>query len=517
MAIVAGAAFQTNPRGSWATLPPMPAARQEVSTAVLDGKIYVIAGFTGSGGNTDNVYVYDPRNPGWMTAANLPIATNHNAAAVAAGKLYAFGGTSNRCFVYNPQSNSWSDVAPMRFQHANTAAVAVIDERIYVAGGNGPNMNQTELEVYDPAMNAWTQLASMNVPRNHTAGGVIDGKFYVAAGRPGDAAAVALEVYDPATNRWTRLHDMPTGRSGVGAAVVNGELYVFGGELPRQFGDVEVYNPLTDSWTQLPAMPTPKHGIFSAVIENRIYLAAGAIRQGLGATNSFEVFSVNTAATVSAASFAGLLAGKAIVAAFGEGLATSAESAMALPLPTQLAGTTVSITDRAGVTRAAPLFFVSPQQVNYQIPADAMPGMATLQIRRGDGRISTGAIRILPAAPALFTFSLDGKGAAVAIDAFSFSLPPFNAKRSNGEANILAFYGSGLGADATDVEGNVSPGVQATIDGTPVSVQYAGRAPGFIGLNQLNLVLPENISSGVHTVQIARNGVASNIVTIAIR
>jgi uncharacterized protein (TIGR03437 family) len=59
--------------------------------------------------------------------------------------------------------------------------------------------------------------------------------------------------------------------------------------------------------------------------------------------------------------------------------------------------------------------------------------------------------------------------------------------------------------------------VQATIDGNPVVVQYAGRAPGFTGLNQLNLVLPVGISSGAHNAQITRNGVASNVVTIAIK
>jgi uncharacterized protein (TIGR03437 family) len=508
--------LQTENRGAWTTLAPMPAARQEVSTAVLGGKIYVIAGFNGSGGNTNNVYVYDPQNNLWSEAANLPIATNHNAAAVAAGKLYAFGGTSNRCFVYDPQANSWSDVAPMRFQHANTAAVGVINDKIYVAGGNGPNMNQTELEVYDPAANAWTQLASMSVPRNHTAGGVINGKFYVAGGRPGATAASALEVYDPQTNIWTRLRDMPTGRSGIGAAVVNGELYVFGGEQPRQFSEVEVYNPLDNTWTQLPPMQTPKHGIFAAVIDNKVYIPAGATQQGLGATNSHEVFTVNTASTVSAASFNDRIAGRAIASAFGSGLATATLAAASQPLPLELGGTTVRIIDSAGVTRNAPMFFVSPAQVNFQIAAGTAAGPAVVKVTSGDGRVSTGAIQVLNAAPALFTLSQDGRGAAAALDAFTFAGAPFAAAR-NGQPNILAFFGSGLGADATDVDGNVSGSVSATIDGMPAAVQYAGRAPGFTGLNQFNIVLTAGISSGTHNVQVTRNGVASNVVTIAIR
>lgn len=514
---VVRAALQAGNRGAWTTLAPVPSVRQEISTAVLNGKIYVIAGFNSTGGNTNTVDVYDPQTNTWTSAAPLPIATNHNAAAVAAGKLYAFGGTSNRAFVYNPQTNSWSDVAPMRFQHANTPAVCVINDKIYVAGGNGPNMNQTELEVYDSTLNTWTQLASMNVPRNHTAGGAINGKFYVVGGRPGDTAASALEVYDPATNAWTRLANMPTGRSGVGAAVVNGELYVFGGEIPRQFDNVEVYNPLNNTWTQLAPMQTPKHGIFASVIGNKIYLPAGAMQQGLGATNINEVFTVNTASAISAASFNDKLAAKAIVAAFGTGLATSTHAALSQPLPVDLGGTTVKISDNAGVTRNAPLFFVSPQQANYQIPADTASGPAVVYVTGADGRVSTGAIQILAAAPALFTFSQDGKGAAAALDAFTFALPPFNATRLNGQPNIIAFFGSGLGADATDVDGDVAASVQATIDGAPVVVQYAGRAPGFTGLNQINLVLPAGISSGTHNAQITRDGVTSNVVTIAIR
>lgn len=502
--------------GMWSTLAPMPTARQEISVSVLDGKVFAIAGYNTQGESTATVEVYDPRTDTWRTAAPLPIATNHNAAAVAAGRLYAFGGTSNRTFVYNPQSNSWSDVAPMRFQHANTAAVGVINDKIYVAGGNGPNMNQTELEVYDPAANTWTQLASMSVPRNHTAGGVINGKFYVAGGRPSAEAASALEVYDPATNAWTRLRNMPTGRSGIGAAVVNGELYIFGGELPRQFSEVEVYNPLNNTWTQLAPMPTPKHGIFASVIGNKIYLPAGATQQGLAATNINEVFTVNTASTISAASFNDRLASKAIVAAFGTGLATTTQSASSQPLPTELGGATVRITDSAGATRNAPLFFVSPLQINYQIPADTAAGPATALFTSGDGRVSTGAIQILAAAPALFTLSQDGRGPAAALDAFTFTPAPFNATR-NGQPNIIAFFGTGLGEDATDVDGNVAANVQVTIDGNPAVVQYAGRAPGFTGLNQLNVVLTAGISSGAHDVRVTRNGEAGNVVTIAIR
>jgi uncharacterized protein (TIGR03437 family) len=59
--------------------------------------------------------------------------------------------------------------------------------------------------------------------------------------------------------------------------------------------------------------------------------------------------------------------------------------------------------------------------------------------------------------------------------------------------------------------------VEARIDGQAVEVQYAGRAPGFVGLNQFNLLLPAGISPGTHMLTLSRNGVPGNPVTIAIK
>jgi len=197
----------TGNQGSWQTLASMPAARQEIATAVLDGLIYVIGGYDSGGQSTNSVFVYNPLSNSWSTAASLPIVNNHGAAAVANGRLFAFGGVSNRAFVYNAAGNSWSEVASTNFGHGDTAAVAVINNKIYVAGGTGAT--QREVEVYDTIANTWTPLAPMNVGRNHCAGGTIGGQFYVAGGRGFAGADVALEVYDPAANSWTNRAPMP--------------------------------------------------------------------------------------------------------------------------------------------------------------------------------------------------------------------------------------------------------------------------------------------------------------------
>ncbi len=280
--------------GEWVPLKLMPSQRQEIATAALNGKIYVIAGFDEDVRSTTTVEVYNPATDTWASVAPLPIPNNHNAAAVAAGKLYCFAGLARAAFVYDPVNDSWSQVASMMLGHSGTPAVGVINDKIYVAGGETAS---TSLEVYDPAANTWTVLASMKVPRNHCAGGVINGKFYVAAGRDTAASATALEVYDPQTNSWTTLASMPTPRSGVAAGVVNGELYVMGGEVGGVHPEVEVYNPATNSWRRVQDMQTPRHGIFASVIGNRIYVPAGAVSENYAPTSWNDVFVVTSKGT----------------------------------------------------------------------------------------------------------------------------------------------------------------------------------------------------------------------------
>ena len=209
---------------------------------------------------------------------------------------------------------------------------------------------------------------------------------------------------------------------------------------------------------------------------------------------------------------------EAIVAAFGVSLATSTESASALPLPTSLGGSQVVIKDSAGIEHVAPLFYVSPTQINYLLPAEAATGPAVVSVTSGDGRVWTGLMLISEVAPALFTLNQTGSGAAAALDAFTFTGAPFAATRADGQPNIISFFGTGLGADATGEDGiDVSSSVEVTIDGNPATTVFAGSAPGYAGLNQFNVVLPVGISSGNHTVVVSRNGVKSNLVTIAIR
>ena len=167
---------------------------------------------------------------------------------------------------------------------------------------------------------------------------------------------------------------------------------------------------------------------------------------------------------------------------------------------------------------------MSPGQINFQVPlitATTGNGVnsstALIEVLSNGQLIRAGTFQIAPVVPGLFTTNQSGTGAAAALDAFTFAPGPFNAKQSNGQPNIVAVFGTGLGADVTDANGDAAGSTTATLDGAAVSVGYAGRAPGFIGLNQFNITFPATIASGNHTLVIARNGIAAREVTIPIK
>ncbi|MCI0363864.1 MAG: hypothetical protein L0219_08285, partial [Phycisphaerales bacterium] len=124
-------------------------------------------------------------------------------------------------------------------------------------------------------------------------------------------------------------------------------------------------------------------------VPNTPHVMASTVEGRAAIVNAIDLGTKQTAAsvsTVSAASFRGSpLAAEAIVSAFGASLATATQSATVSPLPTTLAGTTVNVRDGAGTERLSPLFFVSPTQINYQIPAGTPTGGATITVTSGDG------------------------------------------------------------------------------------------------------------------------------------
>ena len=233
--------------------------------------------------------------------------------------------------------------------------------------------------------------------------------------------------------------------------------------------------------------------------------------------------------TVSAANFSrDTLAIEGIVAAFGANLATRTDIATSIPLPTTLAGTSVKLTDVNGVEYPAPLFFVSPTQVNYQIPPGVAPGAVTVTITSGDNTVSFGIERARNVAPALFTANTTGRGVPTgfgvrvsngAQTAFTISQTtgtttealPIDLGAANDQV-VLVLFGTGLRRRPT------LSGVDVTIGGVRVPAEYAGEVAGLVGLDQLNFTVPRSLAGrGLVDVVVSAAGAASNTVQVRIK
>ncbi len=234
--------------------------------------------------------------------------------------------------------------------------------------------------------------------------------------------------------------------------------------------------------------------------------------------------------TVSGASFAGpSVAPESIVSAFGEGLAPITAAAETLPLPTSLGSAIVRVTDRMGARRFAPVFFVSPRQVNFQVPPGTATGAATVELFRGEVLRATGTVLVEAVAPALFTANADGRGVAAALvvratsdagqtvqpvfqcGATAASCVPVPIDIGAGRA-ALVLFGSGIRGRSTPAAVNV------TIGGQPAEVAHAGAQSQFVGLDQVNVALPAALGGrGEVTVVVNVDNRASPAVTIQVR
>jgi uncharacterized protein (TIGR03437 family) len=229
---------------------------------------------------------------------------------------------------------------------------------------------------------------------------------------------------------------------------------------------------------------------------------------------------------VSAASFqSGPVAPESIATALGFDLATAAVPAPSSPAPTTLGGTTVTVVDAHGTSRLAPLFYVAPGQVNYEIPAGTVPGVATITVKSGDGVLSIGPLGIAPIAPGLFTLNGAGLVAAYALRVSHgnqtyenvYDVDSSNAVTARpvnlgpaGDQVYLLLFGTGL-------RGATDPAV--TIGGVSVPVLYAGAQGQFDGEDQVNVgPLPRSLADHGNVALIfTAGGKTGNTVNVTIQ
>jgi uncharacterized protein (TIGR03437 family) len=239
---------------------------------------------------------------------------------------------------------------------------------------------------------------------------------------------------------------------------------------------------------------------------------------------------INGSSGIQSAAAPGIgIAPGSLASLYGQNFASGTSQAMAVPLPTSLGGITLAITDSKGAQQNGPLLYVSPGQINFEVPDATAPGAASFVVNGGSAQQSFTTV-VQPVAPALFTMSGTGSGVAaapaIAVPAsnpqLQIPVPVFQCGNpacvsvpivlAADQSVYLSFYGTGIR------NGSSLSNVSMTVNGTSVPVLYAGPAPNFVGLDQVNAGLPLSLrGSGESNVVLTVDGQVSNTVTINVQ
>lgn len=220
-------------------------------------------------------------------------------------------------------------------------------------------------------------------------------------------------------------------------------------------------------------------------------------------------------AVVNAASFFSQVSPGALATVFASNI-TSGQATASAPLPPSLAGVSVTVNGQK-----APVLFVDPTQINFQVPWETAIGTGSLAITVNGVASNTIPISVATAAPGLFLY---GSGRAVAQN-IDFSLNTSGNPAKEGTAIMAYLTGSGP-VNNQPVDGapgpgqpnlsNVTSSYSATIGSASAQVSFAGLAPGFVGLLQVNVVVPTGLAKGDYPLTVTIAGQASNAGTISV-
>jgi uncharacterized protein (TIGR03437 family) len=162
---------------------------------------------------------------------------------------------------------------------------------------------------------------------------------------------------------------------------------------------------------------------------------------------------------------------------------------------------------------AAPLFYVSPGQMNVQIPYEITPGSATLVITTF-GQISGIAFNVSATAPGIF-MAQDGSLVPTASGALGDTLPLFITGQGAVSPAVATGAAPSSGTPLSQLPAPVLP-VTVSIGGITAPTTFVGIPPGLVGVTQINFQIPQNTPLGPQPVVVAIGGVSSAAVTLTV-
>lgn len=212
---------------------------------------------------------------------------------------------------------------------------------------------------------------------------------------------------------------------------------------------------------------------------------------------------------VDAAAYGARLSPGSLVSVFGENLGSDYHPAERFPLPEELAGVSV-----AWNGKFMPLLFVSAGQINAQLPyGQAGPGVLLVKTQNGEAEMP---LTLAEAAPAIAHVERGGQRIPAMVRARNWALVTEASPARPGD--VVTIFATGLGPLDRDIAAGqradagpllrVRWPVEVHIGGISVTPLFAGLSPGFAGLYQVNVVVPQALPGGVHSLLLVVNQVS---------
>ncbi len=507
----------------WQTETPMPNALWQFPV-VTDGRaLFALGGLSGGSGTTVNTLSrFDLGTNNWTNLAPMIRTVSGHDAALLNGKIYVPGGalasglviTNHQ--VYDIATDKWTEVLEPPVSSQFYALVADAKSNVYyrIAGSRlGLSNPIPDLLRYDIKTNAWKQLSDIPEPRYGHEAAMIDGKIYVAGGADRNGGKRIGWVYDPATDFWTQIASLNRARrfaaSVVGSDPAGNPLwFVFGGDDPNTsipLSDGEVYDVRNDRWIPLDDsfdLSTARTHAASVALNGKLYALGGAVLSDDGRayviSNKIEALPINGIAPVAPDQPPVLAAPPEVIAMVGDALtfqitANDLGSGVALTLNAQGLPTTAEFSVNHETNN-------STRGTVRWTPTAADAGQTwRVTFTVSDGQLEdvrTTTLRVVAAESLAVVNAASYYGGAVAAD------------------SIATVFGRNLALRAESAQAVPLPlamaGASVTVNGSPAQLLYVSD-------NQINFVIPPAVKPGIASVivQTAFGGFALGHIPIA--
>ena len=239
--------------------------------------------------------------------------------------------------------------------------------------------------------------------------------------------------------------------------------------------------------------------------------SADTIPQAITIPVTFVVGNSHTTsitAIANGASYAQAFAPGTLMIVFGTQLSSITRSGGVLPLPLDISGVSATVN---GVS--APLYYVSPGQINVQVPYETGTGLAVLGVNN-NGQVASFPFTVAPSAPGLFTAS---DGSLLPSSTARQGQPAVAYITGDGDTTTFLITGASppTGTTVAHLPRTRLP-VTVTVGGLPATVTFAGTPIGLVGVSQINFTVPATAPLGAQAVVIAVGGVRTQSARLTI-